>query len=94
MHAATSVRAVAVSPCHSACSASSPRPMNALKFSAGQNGSSQVRRSATTASLPWATSMNSAMAERTASRSVVTRTGNPSATCSACSQSPSLKCAR
>ncbi len=83
MAAVTSARAVPVSPCHSACSASSPRAMYSLKFSAGQNGSSQVCRSATMPSLPLATSMNSAMADSTASRSVVTRTGNPSATCCA-----------
>ena len=75
--ASASASASSVSPRHSACSASSPRAMKATKMSP-QNGSSQVRRSSA-AGLPRATSMNSAIADSTASGWLVTRTGKPSA---------------
>ncbi len=65
--------------------------MYATKTSS-QNGSSQVRRSLT-AGLPRATSMNSAIADSTASDCLVTRIGNPSASSCAASQRPSAKCA-
>ena len=63
--------------------------MYSVNRSRAMNGSSHARRWST-ASLPWATAMNRAMADSRASASLVTRSAKPSAISWAWSQSPSL----